>query len=82
MGSESWLHRVVYMRTAAECTDMAHLFGVVIEESSGVCKVASLTYPVVYTVMSRAGLELADVTGACCEYASYNGTVKVQWNVP
>lgn len=82
MGSESWLHRVVYMRTAAEVTDAAHMFGLVVEVNGDVCKVVSLTEPLVYTVIATASLELARITGVTTAYSSYRGQVICTVDMP
>lgn len=81
MSGESWLHRVVYMRTAAECTDVAHMFGLVVEVSGDVCKVVSLTEPLTYTAISTAALEPARITGATTGYSSYRGQVNCTVNM-
>lgn len=75
MNDEDWLHRVVYMRSAAECTDVAHMFGLVVDVNNGVCKVVSLTEPRTYTVIATASLEPARVIGVTSDYFSYRGQV-------
>ena len=82
MSDEDWLHRVVYMRAAAEVTDAAHMFGLVVEVSGDVCKVVSLTEPVTYTVIATASLEPARITGATTSYSSYRGQVNCTVDVP
>lgn len=82
MNGESWLHRVVYMRTAAEVTDAAHMFGFVVDVNNGVCKVVSLTDPITYTVISTASLEPARITGATTGYFSYRGQVNCTVDMP
>lgn len=82
MGSESWLHRVVYMRTAAECTDVTHMFGIVVEAGEDVCKVVSLTEPLTYTVIATASLEPAHILGIMTEYSSYRGQVICTIDMP
>lgn len=82
MSDEDWLHRVVYMRSAAECTDVAHMFGFVVDVNNGVCKVVSLTEPRTYTVMSTASLEPARITGATADYFYYRGQVSCTVDMP
>lgn len=82
MSGESWLHRVVYMRTAAEVTDAAHMFGFVVDVNGDVCKVVSLTEPLTYTVIATASLEPARITGATTDYSSYRGQVNCTVDMP
>ena len=82
MSGESWLHRVVYMRTSAEVTDAAHMFGLVVEVTADVCKVVSLTEPLTYTVISTASLEPARITGATADCSSYRGQVSCTVDMP
>ena len=82
MSDEDWLHRVVYMRSAAECTDVTHMFGFVVDVNNGVCKVVSLTEPITYTVIAAASLEPARVIGVTTAYSCYHGQVRCTLEMP